>query len=292
MIQASKLKYYHPCDSLNDGSVTWLTGLFNWTGVEQFTAGKIGNAFQYLSGNYAVMASPADQYGGGWGHVATPTTSITRATTAAWIMLGTGEAMSCGFGYTPNVFSGFQIHQNGNLIFFNGGVSDPLGAVLTIPDTGWHFHVIDLEWDGADYAVRHSLDGAAWSSVGTVTLPPPLTYNQGGGANARGMIWTGYQAASSKFDEVATWVDAELFTSAELQNLYDLGMTFGSGLDQYEENYGAPICWQATASMPDGTIWRDSGSGPCPSVMRVPQGASDIIVTDNGKRVAPRIQEG
>jgi len=63
-------------------------------------------------------------------------------------------------------------------------------------------------------------------------------------------------------------------------------------MDQYENNYGAPICWQATATMPDGTVWRDSGSGPCPAVIRVPRGASDIVVTDEGRQVHPRIQEG
>jgi len=39
-------------------------------------------------------------------------------------------------------------------------------------------------------------------------------------------------------------------------------------------------------------VWRDSGSGPCPASIRVPRGASDVVVTDDGKRVAPRVLEG
>jgi hypothetical protein len=62
-------------------------------------------------------------------------------------------------------------------------------------------------------------------------------------------------------------------------------------MNEYEENFGAPICWQVTAKVVGG-IWRDSGSGPCPPVIRVPKGAQDIVVTDNGQRVNPQIIEG
>ena len=94
------------------------------------------------------------------------------------------------------------------------------------------------------------------------------------------VLWSGDKTA---FDQ---------FTTEELANLNDLADTFGDPMDQYENNYGAPICWQATATMPDGTVWRDSGSGPCPAVIRVPRGAADIVVTDEGRPAHPRIQEG
>jgi len=61
---------------------------------------------------------------------------------------------------------------------------------------------------------------------------------------------------------------------------------------QFEQNFGAPLCWQATAMMPDGSVWHDSGSGACPAMIRVPRNASDIVVTDDGKSVSPRIIEG
>jgi len=50
--------------------------------------------------------------------------------------------------------------------------------------------------------------------------------------------------------------------------------------------------WQAARRKPGGTVWRDSGSGPCPAVVRVPRGAADVVVTDDGKAAKPRIQEG
>ena len=98
--------------------------------------------------------------------------------------------------------------------------------------------------------------------------------------------------AAITIDEVAVWSGHDLFASEELANLYDLGETFGEGLDQYDEHYGAPICWQATAVMPDGTVWRDSGPGPCPAVIRTPAGARDVVVTDDGRLVKPRVMEG
>ena len=63
-------------------------------------------------------------------------------------------------------------------------------------------------------------------------------------------------------------------------------------MDKYSDNYDAPICWQATARMPDGSVWRDAGCGPCPAVLRVSRDAADVVVTDDGKRVNPRVQEG
>jgi hypothetical protein len=92
-------------------------------------------------------------------------------------------------------------------------------------------------------------------------------------------------------NEVAMWSEVPIFTPVELQNLYDLGNVFGDTLDQYEENYGPPLCWQATAMMPDGSVWRDAGTGLCPQIIRVPNGAVDIIVTDGGRQVTPIIRE-
>ena len=97
-------------------------------------------------------------------------------------------------------------------------------------------------------------------------------------------------------DELVMWAGDNstfaLFTAQEVANLFDLGDTFGEPMNQFENNFGAPICWQATAKMPDGSVWRDSGSGPCPPVVRVPRGAEDIVVTDDGMPSSPRVIEG
>ena len=87
------------------------------------------------------------------------------------------------------------------------------------------------------------------------------------------------------------YVNNTTFTGAELDNMYDLANTFGEPLNQYQQNFGAPICWQATATV-GGKLWHDSGSGPCPPVIRVPKGASALVVTDDGMPANPRVLEG
>lgn len=155
-----------------------------------------------------------------------------------------------------------------------------------------HLLVLDFEHTGGgSWVLRTSVDGAAW-------------VNQGAGTGTRSTAPASAGPTLGIADgEVAQWIDElimwsgdkstfSMFTSEELANLYDLADTFFDGMQGYEENYGAPICWQATARLLDGTVWRDSGSGLCPSVIRVPRGAEDIVVTDDGKMVSPRIQEG
>ena len=157
---------------------------------------------------------------------------------------------------------------------------------------GWHFVVVDLrtEQPSGKWRIRTSFDGAPWSDEGLANTTEIAS-------GSHGLTYVQISRPNSgepevTIDEVAVWSGHELFTSEELANLYDLGNTLGEGPGQYEENFGAPLCWQATAVLPDGTVWRDSGSGPCPAVIRVPRGAADIVVTDEGRVVTPRIVEG
>jgi len=159
-------------------------------------------------------------------------------------------------------------------------------------DGSEHLLVLDFEHTaGGSWNLSTSLDGAAWvnegAGTGTRTTSPAsadpharIADGESGQWVDELVMWSGDKAA---FDQ---------FTTEELANLNDLADTFGEAMDQYESNYGAPICWQATAVLPDGTVWRDAGCGPCPAVIRVPRGASDIVVTDEGRQVHPRIQEG
>lgn len=178
---------------------------------------------------------------------------------------------------------GVQVSGPGNVTLYNGASTSgwSTGTVGVIA-TNWHFYVLDLERSGSDWILRHSVDGAAFTTEAALTGAAFSNSPSDGGILANG---------TTEVDDTAIWLDlAAPFTSTELQNLYDLGNTFGEGLDQYSQNFlSTPVCWQATAMMPDGTVWRDSGSGPCPPVVRVPQGAEDVVVTDNGNKVAPRV---
>jgi len=159
-------------------------------------------------------------------------------------------------------------------------------------DGGDHLLVLDFEHTGGGaWNLRTSVDGGAWvnegAGTGARTTAP---------ASADPNIAIGDGESGQWVDEVVVWAGDkstfDMFTTEELANLNDLADTFGESMDKYEENYGAPICWQATAVLPDGTVWRDSGSGACPATIRVPRGASDIVVTDEGKPASPRILEG
>ncbi len=170
------------------------------------------------------------------------------------------------------------------------------GAIGTLMSTmagGEHFLVLDFEHTGGDsWTLKTSLDGGAFvpqgaedsgsRSTAPASLAPGLSIADG--------------ASGQWIDELVMWAGDksafESFETQELANLFDLADTFCEAMNQFEENFGAPLCWQATARMPDGSVWRDSGSGSCPPVVRVPIGADDIVVTDDGGRVSPRIIEG
>ena len=158
-------------------------------------------------------------------------------------------------------------------------------ATYTVSANNWHLVALDLRApSGGKYTeLRQSLDGGAWA------LHSPTNFYVPSGSPAGTVLRCD---SVSRLDEAVVWKDADLFTTDELANLHDLADAFGLGMDQYGEQYEAPICWQATAVMPDGTVWRDAGCGPCPAVIRVPRGATDVVVPDEGRTAHPRIVEG
>lgn len=174
----------------------------------------------------------------------------------------------------------------------NGGgdtASWTLGAIIATLNNGSpHFLVLDFELTTAPniWTLNTSVDGAAFEPQGTQTGPTAASVTD------TDPNVTMADAASDAFaDEVVMYVGQTTFTGPQLDNMYDLGNTFGEPLNQFSEFFGAPICWQATATV-GGKPWHDSGSGPCPPVIRVPKGAQDLVVTDDGMSVSPRILEG
>jgi len=216
----------------------------------------------------------------------------TRVVAAMW-----AKNLTAGSS-TVTVERGYKIDMTATTVSLGGttavwsdaGISS---VMATMNDGSDHLLVLCFEnTSGTNWNLSTSVDGAAFvdqgaqdsgtQAVTTADTAPKLEIADGESGQ-----WV---------DELAMWsgdkAAFDCFTTEELANLNDLADTFGETMDKYEENYGAPICWQATAVMPDGTVWRDSGSGPCPAVIRVPRGATDIVVTDEGRVVSPRIQEG
>jgi len=163
------------------------------------------------------------------------------------------------------------------------------GLIATLNDGGSHFLVLDFELTTAPntWALLTSIDGLAFDmTLGTRTGPTAASV-----VDTDPNITMANSASTAFADEVVMYVGQMTFTSAQLQNMVDLGNVFGAGLDQFSQNFGAPLCWQATA-MVGGKAWCDSGSGPCPPVIRLPKGAVDVVVMDDGMTISPRILEG
>jgi len=211
----------------------------------------------------------------------------TRVVAAFWSINPTAGST------TIDIERGYKVTLTSSTISL-GGTTAVWNVALGVDDGGDHLIVLDFEHQsGTTWNLRTSVDGVAFTNQGTqdsgtqvvatTDTDPNLTLSNASG----GTQW---------IDELTMWSGDKatfaMFTSEELANMYDLADTFAEEMNQYEQNYGAPICWQATATMPDGTVWRDSGSGPCPAVIRAPNGATNIIVTDNGMMITPRIMEG
>jgi len=216
----------------------------------------------------------------------------TRVAVAMWSKNLTGGST------TVRVERGYNVEMTSTSISLGGttAVWDDAGisSLMTNMNNGSdHLLVLDFENSGTDWTLSTSFDGDPWvdqgiQNTGSQAVTTTDTSPMASLTNPEPGQW---------IDELVMWsgdkVLFEQFTSNELANLYDLAGTFDDQMFQYEANYDSPICWQATAVMPDGTVWRDSGGGPCPAVIRVPRGASNVIVTDDGVLASStRIQEG
>lgn len=289
LLQAGNVRYYHPLDDTTEA-----TKSFAWTGPggsADFAAGQVGNAARTAGvlSQARLTYTPASAYGdlSGANHFA-----CAFWTSGLFAANSNNHSVDVGFGNVDGINglrNGFKLRNTGSVTMFGTwtGLSSGKGVTSPPTDADWHFVVLDLDLE-TNWRLRTSFDGAPFTDEGL--FGSGLVPDSDGRAFIQAVRASG--APEVRVDEVALWSGHNLFTTQELANLYDLGNTFGEGLDQYEENFGAPLCWQATATMPDGSAWRDSGSGPCPAVVRVPRGADDIVVTDDGHRVNPRIIEG
>ena len=276
------LVFYHPLDSFTDGAsppVVWTSpdpGGYFPTAMTFANPGKIGDSVTASDGAMASASYPGAP-------------GVTRLTAAFWMKTAGGTDMFVGHeGGGPGAFNSLQALQlfaSGAVTFFHGDgqTSGIPAAVSVIADADFHLYVLDLVREAPNWRLRWSRDGGAFTVKAAFSAPAMVNSPSSGLIGTRG----------NNVDEMVLWRNlADPFTSEELANLYDLADTFGAPMDQYQEFFGAPICWQATARMPDGSMWRDSGPGPCPPVVRVPRGASDIVVADDGSPASPRIVEG
>ena len=218
----------------------------------------------------------------------------TRVAAAMWCKKLTGVAsiVTVERGYRIDM-TATTVSLGGTTAVWSGAGIAALMASLNTDIPAFHLLVLDFEnTSGTDWRLRTSLDGAPWVDQGLQTSGSQVVAT----TDTAPKLAIAAGEAGQWIDELVLWVGDKtafaLFATDELANLQDLADTFGAPMNQFEEYFGAPICWQATAKLPDGSPWRDSGSGPCPPVVRVPRGASDIVVTDDGQPAGPRIVEG
>jgi len=106
----------------------------------------------------------------------------------------------------------------------------------TLNDGSPHFLVADFEWvSGTTWRLRTSVDGAAFVDQGTQSGPSTAS------ADTDPAVALSDAASDAYMDEVAMWAGHTQFTTAELDNLYDLANTHGKGLDQYTQQYSKTI---------------------------------------------------
>jgi hypothetical protein len=178
-----------------------------------------------------------------------------------------------------------QITLGTATVTWSGAAIDSL--MSTLNNTAMHLLVMDFQHEGGGtWRLRTSVDGAAFTNQGTGSGTQSLA-----AADSNPSLALDNPGQEDQWvDELVMWAGNDQFASEELANLHDLADTFGAPMNEYEENYGAPICWQATATV-NGQPWSDSGSGSCPQIIRVPKGAKDVVITDDGKIVHPRVME-
>ena len=289
LLQHDKVLYYHPLDDAVEAtkSLTWSGP----GGGADFAAGKVDDAVRTASSPSQARLTylPASAYGN--------LSGSTHFACAFWVSGlfapdSNSRQVEVGFGNSDDINglrNGLKLRNTSSATCYATWTGLSTAKVVTSEpsDGGWHFVVLDLALE-ATWRLRTSFDGAPFTDEGLYSSG--LVPDSDSRAFVQAIRASG--APEVRLDEVAIWSGHDLFTNEELVNLYDLGATFGDGLDKYDENFGAPVCWQATARMPDGSAWRDSGCGPCPPVVRVPRGASDVVVTDDGAPARPRVEEG
>jgi len=263
-------------------------------------------------------ASVVSGYGGGY--YPWPEEEPTRVVTHGWMQNPTkvsasgpsggygsvsfGREYVITYGYSGGAYRITLTHSGGGGgISWSGPAIDTLMATLN--DGSPHMVITDFEnTGGTTWVLKTSVDGDPWVDHGSETglAPAVCPFGLCDGDPFVDIFDPGMNCPlippgpCQWVDEIVIWVGGRTiltsFSETDLENLNDLGETFGGGMDEWNETFGAPICWQATATLPGGAVWRDSGSGPCPAVIRVPRGAGNVVVTDDGRAVSPRIIEG
>ena len=111
-------------------------------------------------------------------------------------------------------------------------------TLTTFPtDSGWKLCIVDARLDGSSWRMRVSFSGQNWTDLGT--LGDTQLFDD----DPRAIIsnFRGTSVTAHITDEVVLWGNNDLFTSGELQNLYNLYVVHSGTMDEYSQFFPTSI---------------------------------------------------
>ena len=175
--------------------------------------------------------------------------------------------------------------------------SDSIGTIATLLGSGVgglntgneHFLVMDFDRSSGSWVLQTSVDGLAFIPQGAANTNPTLAVST---ADDDPTIQLSDVVSSAFVDDAVMYSGQTTFTDTELDNLFELGNTFGEAQSEYSGQFGAPICWSVSGVTPDGRAWRQAGPGDIPTTVRVPRGLKNVHMTEHGQSASTRLIEG
>ncbi len=250
-LQNSNVLCYFPFASGTDGlreeikGIEWLNGS-NYT--KPTTSGFLGSGVYstYAGSSQCVVSGLRNPtYSGSTG-----TTSLTLAVWASGV--GANSKFAAGWGASSN-WHAIQLWEDGsNRLGMSYWYIDPPGSPSPFAggvspvcnNNGWTLLVARMEiTTGGTYVSGSvSVNGGPWQFLGTRSYGSTVWQS----ANDTNVLigWAdrvGSETNQRPIDEFVVWQNAPRFTTQELQNLYDLGLTYRRPMPEYSNQYATAI---------------------------------------------------
>ena len=238
------VQYYHPLDDVVEQT---LSSSWGNTGGE-FVSGVVVSGYRKTgaAGNAFLRNDSDNQY-----------PDLSGATSACCLFWARELYDAAGFGDEKRIEIGHadatgqmqnglrltRFDSSASVVFLQRNSTVGSKSLTGFPtDSGNKLVLIDARQDGSVWRLRISHSGAAWVDLGT--LGDTTTFDQ----DPRTYIST-YRGAGSNSpiaDEVVLWKNNPLFTTEELQNLYDLYIVHNTTMNNYSTTYPSLINDQVT----------------------------------------------
>ena len=199
-------------------------------------------------------------------------------------------AVIMGRGYTATIgATSITLTNDVGTASWSDGIAAVSTALSTLNDGSEHFLVLDFDRSSGSWVLKISVDGLAFSAGDVANGNPTLAVST---VDDDPTIQLSDVVSSAFVDDAVMYSGQTTFTDTELDNLFELGNTFGEAQSEYSGQFGAPICWSVSGVTPDGRAWRQAGPGDIPTTVRVPRGLKNVHMTEHGQSASTRLIEG